>query len=416
MTLAALKRKWTPHPGQQTVIEDDHRYRIVCCGRRWGKSEMAAHLAFEFLWTHPGADVWWVAPTYDDAHDYGYDKLVPIIPEAALDGQPKRSPPRKITLTNGASISFRSAEREDSLRGAGLSFLIIDEAGSVPNHAWDEELRPTLLDEQAPMLAIGTPKGKNWFYAWHTKGGTPDESDVNSWRSPTYDNPHIPDDEIDSAREEMPEREFDQELLAKFVDEAGGVFSGVRDNIAPYTLDAPADGRWTGGPDAGKGVKFQPPYAIGVDLARTQNYAVTIALDQAGQVAAFHRTTDTTWTQIQHGIEQIADHCSPATLRVDATRDNKLVQDLERSGLAVEPVNFGGGTKQDLIENLAVRLEQGGLAYPEIPELINELNLYEFDTTPAGNIRYGAPEAALDDIVDALALAARDSTPAAGTW
>ncbi|MGA2683051.1 MAG: hypothetical protein ABSF44_14775 [Candidatus Bathyarchaeia archaeon] len=43
---------------------------------------------------------------------------------------------------------------------------------------------------------------------------------------------------------------------------------------------------------------------------------------------------------------------------------------------------------------------------PPIPELINELKLYGYKTTPSGNLQYGAPERYHDDCVTALALAA----------
>ena len=133
-----LKSLWKPHPGQRAIMSHDARFRIVACGRRWGKSEMCAHLALEQALEEPGSTVWWVGPTYDDANDYGFDKMLPLLSPDILDGEPKRTKPRRITLVTGSEVSFRSAEREDSLRGGGVDFLIIDESASVPERAWSE--------------------------------------------------------------------------------------------------------------------------------------------------------------------------------------------------------------------------------------------------------------------------------------
>ena len=417
-----MKRKWEPHPGQRAVMESSARFRVVTCGRRWGKTEMAAHEAIEFAYENAGADIWWVAPTYQQANDFGYARIISALPGAAIESK-NRSMPRSITLTNGATISFRSSEREDSLRGAGLDLLIIDEAGSVPDHRWSEELRPTLIDTKGSMLAIGTPKGKNWFHTYYGRGQDPEDTEVESWQSSSYDNIYLDEDEIEQTRAEMSEREFDQEILAKFIDEAGGVFTNVRGCIARDPPDAdPDDESAFIGPDlyfagpANGGPRFEGPYTIGVDLARTQNFSVTTALDKHGRLCAFERLNDTSWSVIQNSIERVAEEFSPHTCYIDATRDNKIIQDLESEGVTIEPVRFSASKKSELVENLAVRLEQNDITYPEIPELINELELFEYELSPAGNVTYGAPDGCHDDIVDSLALAAQQSNITYATW
>jgi len=99
---------------------------------------------------------------------------------------------------------------------------------------------------------------------------------------------------------------------------------------------------------------------------------------------------------------------------IDASRDNKLVADLEAAGVRIEPFTFGGGKKQDLIENLIATVEAGELAAPEIPSLRSEMEVFEFDVTRAGNVRYDAPEGFHDDTIDSLALAVRGMADASG--
>jgi len=99
-----------------------------------------------------------------------------------------------------------------------------------------------------------------------------------------------------------------------------------------------------------------------------------------------------------------SDH-GDAPVAIDATRDNKLVADLETAGVDIRPVTFSAQRKQALVENLAGALEAGEVTVPADTILATELSVFEYETTRAGNIRYGAPDGHHDDTVDALAMA-----------
>jgi hypothetical protein len=396
---ALLESLWRPHPGQTAIMHHEARFRIVACGRRWGKSEMAAHEALEFALEHAGSTVWWVAPTYEQANSYGFDKIKPLLSPDITAETPKRSKPRQIALVNGSTISFRSAEREDSLRGGGVDFLVVDEAGSVPDRAFVEELRPTLSDTQGDLLAIGTPRYRNWFKEWFDRGQSGEYPDVASWQAPSKQNPHVPDEEVESAKNDVPEREFRREYRAEFIDETGGVFTDLESRVlADYDPER---------------VSGEGPYTVGVDFARSDDYTVIIALDEDGRLVHFDRVRGAGWPEIQRRIESVAEEYA-GTVYLDATRDNKIVADLEQAGVSVEPVNFGGGTKQDLIQNLITTVEQGELTLPNMDPLVHELEVFEYEETSAGNTRYSAPDGFKDDCVDALALAARGLSESTG--
>jgi len=395
-----LRSLWQPHDGQRVIMNHDARFRIVACGRRWGKSEMCAHLALERALGKPNMTVWWVAPAYGQANDFGFDKVKPLLSPDVLADDPKRTKPREISLVNGSIISFRSAEREDSLRGGGVNFLIIDEAGSIPERAWTDELRPTLSDTLGDMIAIGTPKGRNWFYRWFQRGKSVDHPDVASWQAPTNQNSHVPDSEIESAKEDMPERVFEQEYRAEFVDDTGSVFGDIREhNIEEYTLPVSVG-------------ESTSPYRIGVDFARFDDYTVAIALDGDERVVAFKRIQQTTWDRILTVIQRLADRYTPNVVALDATRDNKVVEDIEREGYQVDPIRFTPQKKRTLIDNLITELETGRISIPASANvLVNELKMYEFEKSDTGQISYSAPSGFHDDCVDALALAVSAASP-----
>lgn len=386
-----LRTKWEAHDAQQEIRDSDARFRMVACGRRWGKTELAAHEIFEYAFNNPGTLCWWVAPTYRIA-DTGYNKVESIVPNGLVDGKPKRSKPKRIPLVNGSIIEFRSTSKEDGLVGEGVHFLVIDEAAMIPERSWKKEMRPTLSDTLGEMLAISTPKGRNWFHDYYQRGesdaGTHDE--IASWRGSTYQNPHVPDSEIDAAKEELPERIFAQEYEAEFIDDTGGVFERITERIVADYDHEETDG--------------EAPYYIGVDFARHEDWTVIIVLDAEGRLVHYKRIRHRSWPQIQSAVEKAYERY-PGPTYVDGSRDNKIVSDLEAVGVEVEPISFTSQRKAQMVERLAATIEQEGLTIPDLPQVVTELQAFEYDVTRAGNVRYHAPDGFHDDTVDALCLA-----------
>jgi hypothetical protein len=386
------------HEKQRAVLESDARYRVLCWGRRAGKNITGAIDTIEYArspsssqWgSDTDATVWWVGPTYDQANDHGFDTIEAGIPNAWIDGEPKRTKPRRIELINGVTIDFRTFDRPESLQGAGVDRMVIDEVAYMPRSLWDNDLEPMLMDNMGSAVFISKPKGRGLFHEMYQKGQSDDFPNHESFHATSADNPFIDADPMEK-RDEKPDHVFKQEYLAEFIDESGGVFEELDDRLFTAESELPADG---GG-----------PYAIGVDFARHQDYRVTIVLDATGDVVFFDRGQNEAWPHIQADIEDVADDY-PGIVRVDGSRDNKIVADLADAGVNVEPVTFSPSTKRDLIENLVARVENGELSAPEISQLRHELQIFEYDVSPSGTVSYHAPEGFHDDCVDSLALAA----------
>src|SRR3990167_7035651 len=109
-------------------------------------------------------------------------------------------------------------------RGKKNDFIIPDEVASYRNFwtGWKEVLRPTLTDTQGEGLFLSTPKGYNHFYDLCNLELI--DTDYKSFHYTTYDNPHIPVDEIEKAKKELTEDRFAQEYLADFRKTQGLVY------------------------------------------------------------------------------------------------------------------------------------------------------------------------------------------------
>jgi hypothetical protein len=93
-----------------------------------------------------------------------------------------------------------------------------------------------LADSNGHALFIGTPKGKgNWFYDMYVKAGAEQEWNTHTYR--TIDGGWISEEEIESAKRDLDEREFAQEFLAEFQDYSGIIYHQFsEDNIQPFTF------------------------------------------------------------------------------------------------------------------------------------------------------------------------------------
>jgi hypothetical protein len=200
------------HPAQDRIASDTHRYRVVVCGRRFGKTTLSVWEMLAFAWSREKSKVVYLAPTIKQARDIAWRMLK----EATRTVSEANETRLELSLTNGSEIWLRGTENVESLRGQGIDFLVVDEVASIKNwnETWEEVLRPTLTDTRGQVLFIGTPKGYNHFYDLYMKPH--EDTDYISFKFTSYDNPFIPSDELEKAKDEMDEDAFRQEYMAEF--------------------------------------------------------------------------------------------------------------------------------------------------------------------------------------------------------
>ncbi len=291
-----------------------------------------------------------------------------------------------------SKLELKTAENPASCIGEGVDLLIIDEASRIKKPVWQEALFPTLSDKQGSCIMISTPFGKNWFYELYLKGLDKDQEDYVSFSFETKDNlalKHLVEEQ-EKAKKALPEAAYRQEYEAKFLEDAGQVFRKINRCIKGKFED----------------YDESHDYVMGVDLAKYEDYTVLTVLDLTSfHVVQHERFNKIDWEYQRTRIKTMADkfHCP---MVVDATGvGDPIAESLERDGYVVEQFKYTNQTKKHLIENLALKIERNEITFPDIPELINELESFGYEYTPSGNVRYNAPEGLHDDCVNSLALA-----------
>jgi len=375
------------HSGQRAIFEDTHRFRAVSAGRRFGKTKLGALMCFAIAANRGRA--WWVAPSYGIAL-IGWRMMRSLA--AQVPGVDVQESLRMITLPSGGSVQIKSADNPDSLRGEGLDFVVLDECAFLKEETWTEVLRPALADRKGGALFISTPKGRNWF--WHIYQRANYDSAWKAFHFTSYDNPFVERAELDSTRDQLPERVYRQEILAEFLEDGGSVFRNI---VA--CLTAPLDTT----PETHAGHHI----VAGCDWARESDYSCfSVGCVTCRQEVARDRFNQVDYHVQTQRLQALAEKWKPVSILTELNSIGAPVFEmLQRQGLPVVGFTTTAQSKPPLIENMALAFERSEWQWQADPVWTAELEAYERTVSPTtGRSSYSAPAGAHDDTVVCRAL------------
>ena len=201
---------------QQIIAKAASRFKVVVAGRRFGKTFLAIR-EICYQAKEPNREVFYVTTSYRAAKMIVWKPLKRKLMDLKWAKKINESE-LSILLKNGTTISLKGAEDPDKLRGVSLDYVVVDEAAECKLESlWGEILRPALADRQGNALFIGTPKGKsNPFYDLYVFAKDTANTDWSAFQYTTLDGGFVTAEEIEAARHDMSERQFNQEFLATF--------------------------------------------------------------------------------------------------------------------------------------------------------------------------------------------------------
>lgn len=225
---------YEPHPKQLEFHASTARFKVAVCGRRFGKSRMAA-AEVEPLIMQPGTRGWIVGPEYkigEKEFRYIWDDLIvkmKLGPQMKRKAYNVRTGEMYIETPWGSRVDVMSADHPDSLVGEGLDWVIVSEAAKQRADVWEKYLRPALADKHGTAIFPSTPEGFNWFYERYQEGQAGRHHEWESWQYPSWENPYVYPDGFDDAEVQSQLRTpndawFWQELGADFRSVVGLVY------------------------------------------------------------------------------------------------------------------------------------------------------------------------------------------------
>lgn len=210
------------HPAQLEIFNSKKRFKVVAAGRRFGKTNLAAWLLIIKALESTAKDVFYVAPTFQQAKDIIWGPLKDMARDVMTAAHENTG---VITLMNNRKIYLKGSDRPDTLRGVGLYYVVIDEYADMKPQVWEQILRPALSDVKGGGLFIGTPKGRNHFYDLYEEADSGRAGD--DWAAfhyTSFDNPFLDPTEIEAAKKTLSSFAFRQEFMASFEAASSDIF------------------------------------------------------------------------------------------------------------------------------------------------------------------------------------------------
>ena len=393
---------------QTAAFFHDKRFAWVEGTAKAGKTMGLAAWITEQAFLRKNRNYVWLAPVFGQA-EIAYTRIKNGLAGqflsreqavAVINAQPervRRANETKLTLTLPTKpehvLWFKSGEKPDNIYGEDVGAAVIDEGSRMREAAW-WALRSTLTATRGPLRGIANVKGKkNWFYNKCREAEKGDDPDSHYAKITALDAIRagiLASDEIDRAKRDLPESVFN-ELYMAIPSDTG---------CNPFGIDAIAA--------AVDVISLAPAVCYGVDLAKSIDWTVIIGLDDEGKVCHFERFQKP-WTETKARIREV---CGSTPTLVDSTGvGDPVLEDIQRGGDIgmdqlrpnFEGYKFSSSSKQQLMEGLAVAIQQGRTTVLEGAHRI-EMESFEYEYSRTG-VTYSAPEGCHDDTVCAHAMA-----------
>jgi PBSX family phage terminase large subunit len=376
------------HDSQKIVALDKHRFRVLCCGRRWGKTTLAID-QMKGQAAIPNARIAYVAPTYQQARDIAWEQLRKDCKEVAESINEARL---EIKLVNGSMIVLRGWESIETLRGQNFNLVVLDEVASMRNFwvNWREVIRPTLTDSRGEAIFISTPKGFNHFYDLANQELT--DTDFKTFHFTSYANHHLPVDELNSAKASLPPDAFSQEYLADFTKTQGLVYKEF-DRTKHLYEELPQLIYWD-----------KPMFAyqtLGAVDFGYRNPAAILTAKWNGE----RLFIEDEWYKRERTDIQIAEYVALQHFKeVYPDPENQgAIEELRRKNINVKEVVKGPGSVKNGIQMIREMLIRGDLLINKrCVNLIAEFEMYSYDDENIERNEQENPIKAHDHALDAL--------------
>jgi phage FluMu gp28-like protein len=365
---------------QRAILDSEARFTVTEASTKVGKT--ASHIIWLFeqaLTLKENQSVWWVAPVYSQA-EIAFNRMRAQVSDKGFFKANETK--LKLTLPTGAHIQFKSAEKPDNLYGDDVYAAVFDEFTRAREESW-YALRSTLTATNGKCKFIGNVKGKkNWGYrmAQKAKSGEPNFAHFKITAYDAAAEGLLTMDEIEQAKRDLPESVFKELYLAEAAEDGSNPFGLAYINQCTYPLST------------------LPAVCFGVDLAKSSDWTVIIGLDKNGAVCHLDRFQKD-WRQTTRTILDLP----MAQIAIDSTGvGDPIAEDIARIR-DVEMFKFTSNSKQQIMEGLALAIQQRLIQFPE-GHIKDELEQFEFEFTRTG-VKYSAPAGLHDDCVCSLALA-----------
>lgn len=423
--MTATKRELTirlpkPHGQQLAFRNSKAKRKVICAGRRGGKTTGVAMVAVEMLLS--GRRVLEAAPIADQTEAF-WHACCHALAEPIAAGIVRKNETQRILELPGVPLAVnappnpnlveslkieviprlprircKTAHDADSLRGDYADELILDEFSIMDASAWTEVGAPMLLDNNGNATFIFTPKRLNHAHALYQQAIGDTTGRWAAFHFTSLDNPYLSREALAEISQDMTEDDYKQEILAQFLQNAGAVFRNIE-----ACLCAPTDAM----PDDHKGHRI----GLGGDWGQKHDFtALSIGCLTCDVELHLERFNQISWAiQRMRIVEAIRKWGVKEALlelnSIGSPNFEALSGDAELASVSLQGFDTTHATKPPLIQSLALALEREEFQW--LPDAVGKGELLAYESkisASTGRPTYSAPEGQHDDTVIARAL------------
>lgn len=398
-------RGFKPYLHQQDVIAELRDARgtgkvvTVNSSRQKGKSYLISNLLLYFSINYAKTNNYCVSPTLKQSKAI-YRVIMDAIGSSGIV-KTKNATDLTITLINGSTINFKSAEQRTALRGFTADFLCIDEAAFIPDDIFYLIL-PWTDAKKAPILMTSTPFVKGgFFFNYFNYGleGSHNTVTIN-WSDPKYKESIekiLPPEKLEEYRQVLPKNVFRTEYLGEFLDDDGAVFTGIKECLKEAIIE---------------------PYNrlyVGLDFSNqgeNDDTVISIFNERGEQVYLKYFNNLSPLSQIVrivNELEPYADQIDVISCELNSigTPYTDLIK--EKSQILsdkVEGFQTSNTSKNAIVLNMQTALEKKDCTLLPDEKEIRQFGFFTATYNPkTRNVSYAAPQGLNDDLVMATLIA-----------
>ena len=396
---------FVPYLHQKDVIDELRNARgtgkVVVCksSRQKGKSFMIANLLLYYAINYCNTKNYCLSPSFKQAKNI-YQTIVDAIIKSGII-KSKNKTDLIITLINGSTINFKSAEQREQLRGYTADFLCVDEAAFIPDSIFYLVL-PWVDAKKSPLLMVSSPFIKQgFFYQYYCYGIEKSHNTVTiDWSSDIYKESIeqiLSPSKLAEYKQVLPANVFKTEYLGEWLDDDGTVFINIKNCIKDAHINK------------------DDKLFVGLDWSNQgENDDTVISIfNQNGEqvyLKYFNNLTpmkqiDIIYKELEPIINQIqvisSESNSIGTPYTDLLKNKSQILTQK-----VQYFNTSNTSKNAAVVNFQTALENNSVTILDDEKMIRQLGYFSATYNPkTRNVSYAAPTGLNDDCVMATLIA-----------
>ena len=388
-------------PWHLDVLNSDAQFRVLVCHRRARKTTLAcAELVRQKFKT--SSNVLYLAPYREQAR-----KLIWEAPNMLQNFVPpdvwakRNNSEMKLPTPNGGYLYVSGSDNYEAFRGMELSFVVFDEWDDQDPKLWNEVFLPILGVNGGRAIFIGTLKGHADLHAKLNYAMTSDDPNWFGMNLKASESGIVPESVLEEIRKTMPRSTYMQEFENVALADGTAVFKDPGRLVKEPSMELD------------RGHQFR----LGIDLAKRVDWTVISAIDMCAEKPTLlpqRRFNGIDWSMQKGLIEAEWYRHNMAQGFIDSTGvGDPIAEDIEKSCPGIEGFKFTAGSREQLISNLVMIMENDRLVLPPDDGLIAELEAFRWVANRKGadptdtrvKFRAEVPSGMTDDRVMSLALA-----------